>query len=253
MKLYTAITSILAAIVLPFFVIAQDLQPDSLNAVRNARPLSISAQELTPDSLNAVLNARVLNETGKVSAGDTVTFTSAKTGQVYSGVTDDSGRFSILVPNGCIYAAGYRDMNGQMQSSNIELPGNQLIVINWELVFEMPRVYTLDNVFFDTGKATLRPKSYVELDELVEVMLFKKNLVIEIGGHTDDVGEDDDNMKLSQSRAASVRDYLIKNGVNELHVKAKGYGESRHIAYNTTPEGRQKNRRTEVKILSRGN
>jgi len=232
MKIYAANTLILAAIVLPFFVNAQDLHPDSIHAV---------------------LNARVLNEKGKESAGDTVTFTAANTGKVYSGVTDDSGRFSILVPNGCTYAAGYRDMNGQMQSSNIDLPGDQLIVINWELVFEMPRVYTLDNVFFDTGKATLRPKSHIELDELAEVMLFKKNLVIEIGGHTDDIGEDDDNMKLSLARAASVRNYLIKHGVNELHVKAKGYGESKHIAYNTTPEGRQKNRRTEVKILSRGN
>ena len=60
-------------------------------------------------------------------------------------------------------------------------------------------------------------------------------------------------MKLSQARAGTVRNYLVKNGVNKLHVKAKGYGESKPVAYNTTPEGRQKNRRTEVKILSRGN
>ncbi|HIA06361.1 MAG TPA: OmpA family protein [Flavobacteriales bacterium] len=216
-------------------------------------PLRVNAQDLTPDSLNAVLNVHVLNERGTVNAGDTITFTSAITGKVYSGVTSDSGRFSILIPNGCTYAAGYRDMNGQMRSSDIELPADQLIRMNWKLTFELPRVYTLDNVFFDTGKATLRPKSFIELDELVEVMLFKTELVIEIGGHTDNVGKDDYNMKLSQARAGTVRNYLVKNGVNKLHVKAKGYGESKPVAYNTTPEGRQKNRRTEVKILSRGN
>ena len=215
-------------------------------------PLMVNAQDLTPDSLNAVLDVQVLNERGTVNAGDTITFTSATTGKVYSNVTDDSGRFSILIPNGCTYAAGYRDMNGQMRSSDIELPADQLLKLYWELKFEL-QSYTLDNVFFDTGKATLRPKSYIELDELVEVMLFKTELMIEIGGHTDNVGEDDDNMKLSQARAGTVRNYLVKNGVNELHVKAKGYGESKPVAYNTTPEGRQKNRRTEVKILSRGN
>jgi len=215
-------------------------------------PLVVSAQELTPDSINAVLNVQVLNERGKTNSGDTITFTSVETGKTYWGVTNDAGKFSIMIPNGDTYAAGYRDMNGQMQSSNIELPGKQLIVINWELMFELPRVYTLDNVFFDTGKSTLRPASYKELNELVEVMLFKKELVVEIGGHTDNVGEDASNMTLSQARAESVRRYLIKKGVGELHVKAKGYGESKPVAYNTTPEGRQKNRRTEVKILSRG-
>ena len=212
-----------------------------------------STTELTPDSINAVLNVHVLNERGKVEAGDTITFTSEKTGKVYAGVTKGDGKFSILIPNGEIFTASYRDMNGQIQSSIIELPGNQLIIMNWELMFELPRVYTLDNVFFDTGKSNLRPESFTELDELVEVMLFKKDLVIEIGGHTDDVGEEASNMTLSQNRSESVRKYLIKNGVDALHVKAKGYGESKPVAHNDTPEGRQKNRRTEVKILNRGN
>ena len=83
-------------------------------------------------------------------------------------------------------------------------------------------------------------------------MLYKKELVMEIGGNTDSVGDEDANMKLSQARADSVRAYLIKNGVAELRVKAKGYGEAIPVAKNDTPEGRQRNRRIEVKILSRG-
>ena len=212
----------------------------------------ILAQDLEPDSSNAVLNVQVRNEMGKVNGGDTISFTSAATGTVYSGATDDSGRFSIRIPNGVTYAASYKDMGGQMQSSDIQIPGDQLIIINWELMFELPRVYTLDNVFFDTGKSTLRSESFKELNELVEVMLFKKTLVIEIGGHTDDVGEEAANMTLSQKRAESCRNYLIKKGIDGAAVKAKGYGESKPIAFNDTPAGRQKNRRTEVKILSRG-
>jgi len=73
---------------------------------------------------------------------------------------------------------------------------------------------------------------------------------IEIGGHTDDVGEDAANQKLSKDRANAVRNYLLKE-IEPERVTAVGYGESKPIAYNDTPEGRQKNRRTEVRILAR--
>ncbi|HIB01952.1 MAG TPA: OmpA family protein [Phycisphaerales bacterium] len=81
-------------------------------------------------------------------------------------------------------------------------------------------------------------------------MKFKTEMKIEIGGHTDDVGEDSANQRLSESRANAVRNYLIKNGIEGDRVSARGYGETKPVAYNTTPEGRQKNRRTEVRILS---
>jgi len=74
-------------------------------------------------------------------------------------------------------------------------------------------------------------------------------MVIEISGHTDDVGDDALNLELSQKRAESVRNYLIKNGIASNRVTAKGYGETQPIADNSTPEGKAKNRRTEVKIL----
>ena len=209
-------------------------------------------KKLVPDSLNCVLNVQIHNEKGSVNSGDTITFTNGSTGIMYSGVTNDMGRFSILIPNGATYTASYLDMNGDTTSTEIPLPGGQTFEMNWTLTFTLPVLYTLEDVFFSTGKSTLRPESYKELNELVEVMLFSKEMVIEIGGHTDDVGEEDANLKLSQARAETVRSYLIRKGVGELHVKAKGYGESRPIAYNTTPEGRQKNRRTEVKILGRG-
>ena len=80
-------------------------------------------------------------------------------------------------------------------------------------------------------------------------MTKKKNLVIEIAGHTDNVGKPEANMKLSQGRADAVRNYLIKKGVKPDHVSAKGYGDTSPIATNDTDAGKQRNRRTEVRII----
>ena len=109
--------------------------------------------------------------------------------------------------------------------------------------------YILENVYFNTGSAVLKPESFTSLNNLVEVMKLKPTMVIEISGHTDDVGDDALNLELSQKRAESVRNYLIKNGIASNRVTAKGYGETQPIADNSTPEGKAKNRRTEVKIL----
>jgi OmpA-OmpF porin, OOP family len=111
-------------------------------------------------------------------------------------------------------------------------------------------VFQLNNVYFDTGKATLKPSSYAELNDLVEYMKLKPSVKIEVAGHTDDVGDDAANMKLSQDRAQAVKAYLMKKGIAADRIVAKGYGETRPVATNETPEGRQKNRRTEVTILS---
>ena len=75
-------------------------------------------------------------------------------------------------------------------------------------------------------------------------------LSVEIGGHTDNVGLDDDNLALSQRRAEAVRDHLVAAGVTDAGLKARGYGESRPRADNGTEAGRAKNRRTEFRILT---
>jgi outer membrane protein OmpA-like peptidoglycan-associated protein len=119
----------------------------------------------------------------------------------------------------------------------------------YKLIINPPKVYTLDNVFFDTGKSVLKPESFKELNELVDYMISKKSLKVEIAGHTDNVGNKDANQKLSQDRANSVKSYLVKKGVDAGRIIAKGYGDSQPIAENTTDEGKQKNRRTEVRSV----
>ena len=80
-------------------------------------------------------------------------------------------------------------------------------------------------------------------------MQLKKSMVVEIAGHTDNVGNKDANQKLSEDRANSVRNYLIKKGITTERILAKGYGDTQPVADNSTDAGKQKNRRTEVRTI----
>lgn len=103
---------------------------------------------------------------------------------------------------------------------------------------------TLRNIFFETAKATLLETSLAELDRLAEALKRHPRLRLEVGGHTDAVGSDEDNLLLSERRAKAVYDYLVERGVDAERLSYRGYGESRPVADNDTPEGRAKNRRT---------
>lgn len=109
----------------------------------------------------------------------------------------------------------------------------------------------LNNVFFQTGKATLLEVSIVELDKLVEMMQRNGSMRIELGGHTDNVGNEAANQKLSEQRAKAVYDYLVKHGVAADRLTYKGYGQTQPVADNSTPEGRRENRRTEFTIIDK--
>jgi OOP family OmpA-OmpF porin len=100
------------------------------------------------------------------------------------------------------------------------------------------------NMEFDTGKADIKPQYRDEIAKVGDFMKQYPTTTAVIEGHTDNVGSYDYNMKLSQQRAENVVDYLVKNfGIEKSRLEAKGYGYTRRIAYNSTPEGRQKNRR----------
>jgi len=114
---------------------------------------------------------------------------------------------------------------------------------------EVGTTVRLNNIFFDVAKATLRPESYPELDRLAGLMTQNGRMQIELSGHTDNVGADDANLKLSEERAKTVTDYLIGLGVATDRVVVKGYGEIKPLTTNDTDEGRQLNRRVEFTIL----
>ena len=105
------------------------------------------------------------------------------------------------------------------------------------------------NIFFDTNSDVLKKESFAELNQLIELLNKNPQRKIEVGGHTDDVGDDASNLSLSQRRAEAVKDYLVKNGVAESRVQAKGYGETQPQVPNDSDINRAKNRRTEFLVV----
>jgi len=211
---------------------------------------SSSAQIPEPTAKEAQLTVIAENTDKTPRTGEEIYFEGVKSKRIFSGITSDSGRFYLLLPKGDTYNVRYKNFQDSVDYSKFEIPnesGN--IYFEFTLTIEPSKVYTLRDVHFDTGKATLRPESFPALNDLAEVMSFKKKMVIEIAGHTDDVGDDAANLKLSQSRAETVRNNLIGKGIAKERVSAKGYGETQPAATNQTDEGRQQNRRTEVRIL----
>lgn len=212
--------------------------------------LITKAQELKPTMENALLKTFVTNELKKPIAGDQVVFTSKSKSVKFKGVTDTEGRFSILVPIGDTYLVEYSNFTNKVKFNEITIPAEPALY-SWDvnISFEPARVIVLENVEYDFNKSTIRKSSFKTLDDLYEVMSYKPNLVIEIGGHTDNIGTDKSNELLSLNRSNSIKSYLIKKGIPAERIQTKGYGESVPIADNDTEEGRQKNRRTEVKII----
>ncbi|MDW8135143.1 MAG: OmpA family protein, partial [Bacteroidia bacterium] len=107
----------------------------------------------------------------------------------------------------------------------------------------------LRNIFFDFDKATLRPESKAELERVYQLLMQNPNMKIRLAGHTDNVGSDEYNQRLSESRAKAVYEYLIQRGISPGRLSYVGYGESKPIDTNETEEGRQNNRRVELEIL----
>jgi len=120
---------------------------------------------------------------------------------------------------------------------------------------QVNETFVIENVYYDFNKSVLKPESFPALDEVVRMLNTYPAMVVEIGAHTDNIGSGSYNQKLSEARAKSVVTYLISKGIDESRLKAKGYGETVPIEPNKTPEGkdnpngREKNRRTEFKVL----
>lgn len=113
---------------------------------------------------------------------------------------------------------------------------------------KVERTIILDDVLFDFDKSNIKPEAAAILDRLVAFMNENKDKKAALSGHTDSIGTEAYNQKLSERRVNSVKDYVVKKGVNAGRVSGQGFGESKPIADNKTKEGRAKNRRVEIKV-----
>jgi outer membrane protein OmpA-like peptidoglycan-associated protein len=173
---------------------------------------------------------------------------------IIKNVTDDTGNFLVCLPSGYNYGINVSKPGYLFYSENFMLEGIHTaskpyikkIVLNPAIVGEKMQ---LSNVFYEIDSWQLKKESITELDNLVSLLSENSNLVMEIGGYTDSTGSEQYNMALSEKRALSVVNYLIKRGISSDRLKYKGYGNTSPLGDNVTSEGRKLNRRTEAKIV----
>jgi outer membrane protein OmpA-like peptidoglycan-associated protein len=116
---------------------------------------------------------------------------------------------------------------------------------------EVEAVISLEGVHFEFDKATLTPEAMAILDKAASLLATQEKVVVEVAGHTDSVGTEEYNQKLSERRAIAVKDYLESKGINATRLTAMGYGELQPVASNDTDAGRAQNRRVELIVLDR--
>ncbi|MDF9796840.1 outer membrane protein OmpA-like peptidoglycan-associated protein/tetratricopeptide (TPR) repeat protein [Catalinimonas alkaloidigena] len=166
----------------------------------------------------------------------------------------ETGTFRISIPEGTnlgltVESDGYLFYSQNIRSSALESYKDNTI----DIALQESKVGTigiLKNIFFDTNKTNIRKESLVELNQIYTLLKAQPNIVIQINGHTDDIGDDAYNQQLSEKRARAVADYLLNYGLSADRITARGFGESKPIASNKFEEnGRALNRRTEIEII----
>jgi outer membrane protein OmpA-like peptidoglycan-associated protein len=188
-----------------------------------------------------------------------------KTGKevIFSEADKQTGEFLVSLPVNKEYALnvsypGYTFFSKNFNMTNPD--GLEAIHMDVPMVpITSDKPVLLANVFFDLGKSTLRPESFVELDKLYDFLTKNPSVKIEIGGHTDTRGDDKENQKLSEDRAKAVYDYILTKGIEAPRLTFKGYGESQPVITDASiaklatdkekETAHQSNRRTEYKIV----
>lgn len=165
-----------------------------------------------------------------------------------------TGEYKIVLPYGNRYSirAEAKDFISVSKNIDLSVSGSFKEIKNEDLLvapIQTGVTVQMNNIFFEFGRATLQTESYYELDRIVDLLTQNNNMIIEVQGHTDNVGSDEANLKLSQQRADAVRDYLTKKKLPLDRVRSVGYGESKPIASNASTEGQSKNRRVEFLIV----
>jgi outer membrane protein OmpA-like peptidoglycan-associated protein len=112
-------------------------------------------------------------------------------------------------------------------------------------------VLTLENLIFDLGKSEIKPESFNELDNLVNLMIENPDMVIQLEGHTDFRGGKSKNQKLSEDRVMQVKSYLIRGGILPDRILTKAFGGSKPLSWESSEEASRLNRRVEVRIIKR--
>lgn len=193
-------------------------------------------------------------ETGKLLKADYELINLSTNQITIKSSTDQAGDFLVCLPSGCNYGINVNKSGYLFYSENFMLEGEHteaepFIKRIGLSPIKIGEKMLLTNVFYEVDSWELKKESSLELNNLANLLSENKDLLLEIGGHTDATGSADHNQVLSEKRALSVVNYLVKNGISPGRLKYKGYGNTQPISDNESVEGRKLNRRTEAKVI----
>lgn len=203
----------------------------------------------------------VILVTGKVQSPSkrpldaSIVYASLKSGEIAASLLTNpvNGRFAVVLPYGEHYSVNAYSSNYLPYSDNLDLESVSMYrEIQTVITLDSIRAggaVTLSNIFFATNEATLKSESTAELEKLRDLLQKNPTWIVQIEGHTDNVGSDDYNIALSKARAEAVVKYLVDHGIEQKKLSAKGFGAAQPVADNATEEGRQQNRRVVFRIV----
>jgi flagellar motor protein MotB len=213
-------------------------------------------ESVRPDPVSYLKGRVTDKETGKLLKADYELINLSTNKVTTRSTTDGNGNFLVCLPSGYNYGinvtkAGYLFYSDNFMFEGVHSAVKPLIKKITLSPAEVGEKMLLANVFFEVDSWELKPESVEELNNLADLIAYNKDIIVEIGGHTDSTGTDQHNVALSEKRAISVVTYLIGKGISKEQLKYKGYGNTAPVASNATFGGRKLNRRTEVKVVAR--
>lgn len=192
---------------------------------------------------------KVLDATTQKGISATIRYSSIPTGSIFGRFMDSTFSFPIF---GVVKyqitaeAQGYNPRTVILDPKDI---GELRKVVRNIILTPAGEAIRLHSLNFAQGKSQIPPESYSELDEVVEMMKDNDEIVIQLEGHTDNLGNPKANMKLSEDRVEAVKKYIASKDISKSRIKTKAFGGSQPLTHETTPEARNLNRRVEMRIL----
>lgn len=217
------------------------------NPLKNRPALPRKPAPDAPVPMEVIVRGTVYNAKTKQSIEASLLYSSASDSAAARTV---GGKYELKLSPKTKYSfvASEKGYFTKSDSVNVRIAGQTLTRDVYLDPLETGAKVTLSNVYFDVSLAVLRPESFPELDKLVTLMQENPLIKIKVEGHTDVVGDYDSNLELSRNRVKSVKEYLVAKGIAATRIEVIGYGSSRPLNRNGSPEDRQKNRRVEFVV-----
>jgi outer membrane protein OmpA-like peptidoglycan-associated protein/tetratricopeptide (TPR) repeat protein len=224
-----------------------------INAINEVDNIITKDVALKRSRIEYNLVGRVLANDGVTPVRSALTFYHQGESEPFKIIVSDSttGKYSMLTEEEGAFMIEVEATNYFFMDTIYKFPAGETFAKQDFYLKKMKAgvKFVVQNILFNTGKATLKPSSFDELNKLAILLIRNPDVRIEISGHTDNVGSASINKRISKMRALAVRNYIISRGVEADRIEYQGYGFDQPIAPNTTVEGRAANRRVEVKIL----